>query len=276
MRYLILFTLFISLQGVSQQKKQYELYFDSGKALLSESAYHTLDSLFKNTDTSKIRSVNIFGYCDSVGNSDYNKSLSIRRAESVKSYFTFKGVNSDSILIKGFGKTNQKYKTEKWDLNRRVSVEIIFKKTPKTILKKKDSSAKTNVPVLAKGPTEIDQFVDKGVVGDKIALKNINFYGGSSKPLPESNNALEKLLKTLQDRPALEIQIEGHICCTRTDEDDLSGRRAKAIYDYLVEKGIDKNRLSYKGFGHTQPLTEERNSYEQQMNRRVEIRITKK
>lgn len=276
MRTILFFILFISLNGFSQQKKQYELYFDSGKALLSTSAYNTLDSLFKTIDADKISSLNIYGYTDSIGNIEYNRALSIRRAESVKNYFKFKGVSPDSIYVKGFGKTNQKYSCEKWDLNRRVSVEILLKKVSKPAVKKKENIAKINNPPIENKSIEIDQFVEKGEVGDKIALRNINFYGGSPEPLKESYSTLEKLLNTLKDKPSLEIRIEGHICCSNSDEDDLSGRRAKAIYDYLKNNGIDKNRLSYKGYGHTQPLTKERTPYEQQLNRRVEIRIMKK
>ncbi|KAF5033394.1 OmpA family protein [anaerobic digester metagenome] len=87
---------------------------------------------------------------------------------------------------------------------------------------------------------------------------------------------MEELYQVMIDNPTLEISIEGHICCSRLDEDDLSGQRAKAIYDFLIDKGIAAERMSWKGFGHTRPLTEERTEYEMQMNRRVEIRVMKK
>ncbi|MBI5541334.1 MAG: OmpA family protein [Bacteroidia bacterium] len=270
-----LFGLFFSA-CYSQQKKQYELYFDSDKALLSQSSVNTIDSLLVLNNVENISSVNIYGYCDSIGNFDYNNKLSIRRAESVKNYFNVKGVVSDSIKIKGFGKTNLKYKSEKWDKNRRVSIELCFKKKipvknvvvdkPVAVIKPKQETIKN----------EIAEFVKKSEVGDKIALKNITFYGGTPQPMPESFKTLEKLVKTLNENPTLEICIEGHICCHNNDDDNLSGRRAMAVYDYLIGFGIDKNRLSYKGFGRTRPLTEERTSAEQQMNRRVEIRIIKK
>jgi flagellar motor protein MotB len=75
------------------------------------------------------------------------------------------------------------------------------------------------------------------------------------------------------------------VCCTNkadgldydTNEKNLSEARAKAIYDYLVAKGISENRLSYKGFGHSRPkeLIED-TPQKEQANRRVEIMILEK
>lgn len=268
--------LFYCIIASSQQRKQYELYFESDKALLSQLAVNTIDSILNEEKVENISSVNIYGYCDSIGNFDYNNKLSIRRAESVKNYFKVKGVIADSIKMKGFGKTNLKYNSEKWGKNRRVSIELYFKKKlPKKSIVV-DKPVKVIKPKQEIIKNEISEFVEKSEVGDKITLKNITFYGGTPQPMPESFKTLEKLVKTLNENPTLEICIEGHICCHNNDDDNLSGRRAMAVYDYLLGYGIDKERLSYKGFGRTRPLTEERTSAEQQMNRRVEIRIVKK
>lgn len=277
MKFLFLLLFFIiCFAGISQQKKQYELYFDSGKEELTTSSKNAIDSFFNKIPVKNISSINIYGYCDSIGNTDYNNKLSIKRANSVKNYIANKGVIPDSIFIKGFGKTIQKYTSNKWNKNRRVSFEIYYKKkgTTKNVvntpIKPVQSTPKDTIK------TEIDRFVEKGEVGDKIALKNITFYGGSPEPMPESFATLKKLLNTLKENPTLEISIEGHICCHNNDDDNLSGRRALTVFDYLVSNGINQNRLSYKGFGHSQPLTQELTSQEQQINRRVEIRIVKK
>jgi flagellar motor protein MotB len=53
--------------------------------------------------------------------------------------------------------------------------------------------------------------------------------------------------------------------------------RAKFVYDYLIENGIEKERLSYKGYAHTRPkILVENTPEEEQINRRVEIKITEK
>jgi outer membrane protein OmpA-like peptidoglycan-associated protein len=122
--------------------------------------------------------------------------------------------------------------------------------------------------------------------GDNIILKNINFYGGRHDFLPQAYTPLDELLQVMQQIPTLQIEIQGHICCTDGEQDGLdldtgepflSFNRARAVYDYLVEKGIDKKRMTYRGFGHKFPIIEfERSEDERTTNRRVEIKIIKK
>jgi outer membrane protein OmpA-like peptidoglycan-associated protein len=60
-----------------------------------------------------------------------------------------------------------------------------------------------------------------------------------------------------------------------TYEPILSVNRAKEIYNFLVDKGIEASRLSYAGFGRRRPVVvEEMNEFDAEKNRRVEIRIT--
>ena len=67
----------------------------------------------------------------------------------------------------------------------------------------------------------------------------------------------------------------------KKDEDNsgwLSETRAKAVADYLIEKGIPASRLKHKGFGNLKPLVPfpEKNESDRVKNRRVEIRIISK
>lgn len=274
--FFFVFFSFCHLSSVSQQKKQYEIYFDSGSEILTTNAKNTLDSLFLKIDIKKISSINIFGYCDSIGKADYNDKLSVKRANNVKKYIAGKGVAADSVFIKGYGKTIQKYRTNTWEKNRRVSFEINYKKKPakKNVTVDKPANKENNITDST--INDLSGFVKEAQVGDKMALKNLSFYGGTSELMPKSKETLQELLTTLKENPALEICIEGHICCASFDNDNLSGRRAFAVYNILVENGIYKRRLSYKGLGHTQPLNEEKTEKERQINRRVEIRIVKK
>lgn len=117
-----------------------------------------------------------------------------------------------------------------------------------------------------------------GKVGDKIRLENLNFIGGSDKLLPESLPVLEELLQVMIDNPKLKIQIQGHVCCYIKDPSDISRKRAKAIYKYLIENGIKKRRLSFKSFDGKKPLFNipEETEEEKAANRRVEIEIIEK
>ena len=86
------------------------------------------------------------------------------------------------------------------------------------------------------------------------------------------------------NNPALEIEIQGHICCQpgpgdgydlETGTYDLSLQRAKTVFNYLAAHGVAPARMRYTGLGHQFPLNTEQNEAEQQQNRRVEVKILK-
>lgn len=86
-------------------------------------------------------------------------------------------------------------------------------------------------------------------------LDNVFFDLSSARLRPESAVELNKLAEFLTDNPKVKIEIGGHTD-TRGDDNEnmtLSTNRAKSVYEYLVNKGINASRLSYKGYGETQP-----------------------
>jgi outer membrane protein OmpA-like peptidoglycan-associated protein len=168
----------------------------------------------------------------------------------------------------------------KGEINRRV--EIIY------VLDAKEPEKKE---IIIKEKTErtIKEIIEDTATkkGTSIVFKNMEFEGGRHKILPHSLPQLTELLSALKSNPKLKISIEGHICCLQGNVDgldfdthtqDLSMRRAKAIYEYLTYSGIDANRLLYKGLGHSVPLFAypEKDENEKTMNRRVEIKILDK
>ena len=119
-------------------------------------------------------------------------------------------------------------------------------------------------------------------VGERLVLDNIQFVGGSATILPPSYATLNALYSSLARSQTLRVELRGHINApgTRLDmkaENDLGGRRAKAVYDYLVNKGIANQRLSYKGYGNTQMLHPKPQTPDQEAaNRRVEVVVVAK
>lgn len=115
--------------------------------------------------------------------------------------------------------------------------------------------------------------------GETIKLPNIYFYNNSARIVPKSNKSLYELLCALQENPKLKIEIQGHICCQQVfDLNDISTARAKAIYNFLLRNKISKSRMTFKGYGTSKPVHKipERNSTEEDENRRVEIMILEK
>jgi len=108
-----------------------------------------------------------------------------------------------------------------------------------------------------------------------IVLQNIFFETGSAELLPTSDPELNKLLWTLRKNTAMNIEIRGH---TDNEGDDksnqvLSEARAKAVYQYLLGRGIEAERLSFKGFGETQPVADNNTPEGRKQNRRTEFKV---
>ncbi|MCF8227945.1 MAG: OmpA family protein [Bacteroidales bacterium] len=123
-----------------------------------------------------------------------------------------------------------------------------------------------------------DIYLKKVEVGSKIILKNIFFEFNKSNLRPESIPELERLVKLLNDVPTLKIEISGHTdnVGSQLYNQELSEKRAKAVVDYLLDKGIDEDRLTYKGYGFSQPIAGNDTEEGRAMNRRTEFKVISK
>lgn len=85
-------------------------------------------------------------------------------------------------------------------------------------------------------------------------IENIYYESGSSKILPEAEIVLNKAVEALKKNPKLVLEVQSHTDATASDEYnmELSQKRAGVVVDYLIAHGIDKKRLTAKGFGETQ------------------------
>jgi outer membrane protein OmpA-like peptidoglycan-associated protein len=113
---------------------------------------------------------------------------------------------------------------------------------------------------------------------NKFIKLNIVFFDFNKDMLKgESNVELTRLLKLVRELSEYNIEIVGHTDSIGTDEYnlDLSYRRAQAVVDYLVSKGIDKHRLIAKGYGERQPIAPNDTEEGRALNRRVEFIIHK-
>jgi peptidoglycan-associated lipoprotein len=90
-----------------------------------------------------------------------------------------------------------------------------------------------------------------------IEVENIFFDLDKADLRPESMVSLDKLVETLNDNPNIVIELGSHTDSRASDayNDDLSRRRAQSVVNYLIEKGIPRDRLVAKGYGESQPKT---------------------
>ncbi|WP_028979701.1 OmpA family protein [Sporocytophaga myxococcoides] len=111
--------------------------------------------------------------------------------------------------------------------------------------------------------------------GATVVLKNIFFDSGKSDLRPESTIELQKLVKLLQENPAIKIEISGHTDNTGNADANLalSKTRAQKVSEYLFSSGVSNNRLIYKGYGSTKPIADNSTEEGRQKNRRTEFKI---
>lgn len=117
--------------------------------------------------------------------------------------------------------------------------------------------------------------MDKIEVGKVIILKNIFFDFDEYTLKKESYMELDRLNIFLRQNPRVRIQLAGHtdIKGSREYNQTLSENRAKAAYDYIISKGIAKNRLEYIGYGKDKPMADNSTAEGRALNRRTEIVI---
>jgi outer membrane protein OmpA-like peptidoglycan-associated protein len=116
--------------------------------------------------------------------------------------------------------------------------------------------------------------------GDRINLANIKFDSDKTEILDKSKGSLDQLGAFMEINPGIHIEIQGHVNGegkrNKRRFRKLSEARAKAIYEKLLERGIDKSRLSFAGFGNAKMIYPSPvNNRQAEANRRVEAEVTK-
>lgn len=293
---ILLLALFSTKIQAKQKQDTINVYFDLAIPSLNNTAMQYLDSLAYYNVLPTNKEYGIIGYADYLGSEESNILLSEKRAKAVKDYLTGLGVAPQKIkTVVGKGEVSRDTEaSDGYPTDRRVDIVIGgFKHIPIDsmlsikLCKCGDTNCRytKHIKTPVKRPAKLD--ISKVEKNETIALKNIFFLPGSHRIREESTEPLFELYITMSDNPNLKINIEGHICCLKNTTNDgydydvqeygLSRNRAKAVYDYLISKGIDKERMNYEGFGITRPLIwPERSLADENLNRRVELRVIDK
>lgn len=121
------------------------------------------------------------------------------------------------------------------------------------------------------GTTQADNSVLKDV------YDNLVFLTGTATIKPESFPALDELAETMIKSPLWNLTISGHTDSTGTPKGNLllSQKRADAVKQYLVNKGVGSDRIATNGFGQERPIADNKTAEGREKNRRVEFLITK-
>ena len=104
----------------------------------------------------------------------------------------------------------------------------------------------------------------------------VQFDNNSSELRPESLAYLDRVAERLNELPSISGVIEGHTDSNGSDAHNqgLSERRAQAVHDYLIARGIASSRITAQGFGESQPIADNATPEGRAQNRRVVLRRT--
>lgn len=273
----------LSTSEASSQQKTIQLHFATNSSILDEDELsRTLKLLLERP----CDSIELIGHCDFRGSELFNLKLANERLNSVQQWLSNLVLSKKPVVkAKAMGEANPPESNSNsagMAANRVVIMKLFF--AP-------NDTSKATVIIEKKQENRVNELLeqfDRNSDGSStIRLQNIQFYGGRDLFLPESMDELKFLLDVMKQRDSLRIEIQGHICCSPigtvdganmvTGKIQLSYDRAVAVMNYLIENGIEPNRLKSVGMGAKFPLVYPENTEsEKTANRRVEIRILSK
>jgi outer membrane protein OmpA-like peptidoglycan-associated protein len=269
--FFIAFSLFFG-NNISAQEK-FEIFFDFNASIPNQVSLTYFEKWMQNNKNAEI--LELHGHCDSVDTQKYNLILSQKRINEVLQILKNNAIQINEGLQKiPYGKNFKQSKIQAE--NRKV---VVFYRN---LNADSEDKSKVNVwenrkPMLFDDPLiPLREKISRVKKGDRIRLEGINFHFNTFRVVKESEPILDELIEVMNENPNLKIEIQGHMCCNEnTKELQLSIQRSRFIYRYLNLKGIDKKRISYKGFGTSKPIftIPEKNEEERAKNRRVEIEI---
>jgi len=116
-------------------------------------------------------------------------------------------------------------------------------------------------------------------LGEKLTLKDIEFVGDAAELKPKSMTTLNHLVGFMKKNTGISVEIQGHVNASGNANKklvkSLSEARAKSVYNYLVKRGVDIGRLTYKGYGNKQMVFKRpANEKQEAANRRVDVLVT--
>ena len=239
----------MSIAGIQVQS----YYFKKNSAQLTSDSKQKLKDFISTLGDTDIQIVELSSFAEG-STADSNKRLSDVR---IKRIIDILGLKNKPITINSWGskRINVKFTPINWDRIDIYCSSEDFIDLPRN----EETEALKN-----------KEIADHDINAHKPLVLNILFKGGTSIMIEETVSSLHTLYDTLGKNPKLNAHIRGHVCCDNNMR--LSKMRAKEIHDFLIKKGISKDRLSYKGYSNRQPLVSpERDAADRRLNRRVDV-----
>ncbi len=192
---------------------------------------------------------------------------------------TYKSIGGESFLLIGSFKVNKTQKTKiKAPKNVKTRINQISERDSYYFIDDVSLFEGTNYSKNDSIVMVEQLILDTLSSNTPFVFKNILFETNKAILLPISYPELVVLLDYLNKKPRAKIEINGHSDSKGNGDYNktLSEKRAKAVVDFLTDKGIDKARISFRGYGNSKPIATNTTTLGMQQNRRVEFIIIEK
>lgn len=278
MKYLLLTTvLLLQLNYFAQStKKITSIFFERKSYTIGASELSKIDSLIPKLKTNELFISGVVAYCDTFGSEESNLTLANLRIDALEKVLSGYAIAMPKAIALGEGYPTNSSNHSDYAFWRRIDIEctvlpvkVFVSNTKERVDKPEEVQPVLQFPKSKK----FDVDLNENGIGDIINL-NIQFYPGEARLWNTfSYKEVDDLYVFLAANTHISVLIRGHVCC----ENDLklSLNRAKTIYDILVGRGIEKERIRYEGFGNTLPIAIENSDDSRQKNRRVDVIFSK-
>ena len=227
------------------------ILFDIDKAVIRDEYRDEVNRVATFMQKFPSTTATIEGHTDEVGTDEYNMQLSQRRAQSVVDYLVVSfGIDRSRLTARGYGKS------------RPIA----------------DNSTEAGKQKNRRVEAIIDCALDiKGLkpVPDRLCLNlNVQFETDKADIRPQFHDEVGKVADFMKENPTVTALVEGHTDNVGSAEYNmkLSQKRAESVVNYLVDKfGIERSRLSAKGYGETRRIAYNTNPEGRAKNRRVNV-----
>ncbi|MCL6261072.1 OmpA family protein [Aquiflexum sp. TKW24L] len=229
------------------------VYYDLDKSQIRPNAEPTLDKIAELMNRYSFVDLKVGSHTDARASKEYNVALSERRAAAVRAYLSKFNIAENRVKLDWFGEENRTNdcgdgvpcpETEH-QLNRRS--ELILEAFP-------DKNIDYEMPAELLGKDICDPAALFSALNHEVPTIYFDFDKATLRPVHKTE--LEKLALYLQHMGGLNLQVQGHTDQRGNEQYNmkLSERRAKAVMDYLVNKGVKQDRMSSEWLGKTKPV----------------------
>ncbi|RPA67728.1 OmpA family protein [Cyclobacteriaceae bacterium YHN15] len=267
------------------------VYYDFDKSNIRDSEKPTLERIGSLMVENPHTVLYVSSHTDSRASNAYNEALSERRAASVNQYLTSLGISPERIKLEWFGEERLvndcgdglPCSESNHQLNRRSELTLtafVDKDMEYELPEGIDDPCAIVLPLDLPTYSGSGEIIEKDLTSAETAkeLPTIYFDFDRSNLKPVQEKELDDVIRQMKSDTSLNLIIEGHTDQRGSDvyNEYLSELRAKAVMNYLVQNGVDRNRIEYSFYGENLPINDcsDRNCSEalHQENRRTTLR----